>query len=136
MYPDPNHDRNIERRQQLIEEEEAYRLRQEERRLEAARESNAFNWITNSVYFLVGLLEILLGIRFILRLLGANTDNTFAQFIYNLSDPFMAPFSTLFVSPVTQGGQSIFDVNNLVAMLVYALLGWIVVAIIRFVQTR
>ncbi len=132
----PPEQRNLERRRELLQQEEAFRLRQEEQRLELARRGTTVYWLTNSIYLLVGLLEILLVLRFILRLLGANTGNTFAAFILNLSQPFIAPFSTLFVSPVTQGGGSIFDVNVLIAMVVYALLGWIVVSIVRFIGGR
>lgn len=136
MSRDPYQADNFERQRSLQHEEESFQLRQEERRLELARRRATLGWITNSIYLLVGLLEILLVLRFFLRLAGANTQNTFAQFIYNLSEPFVAPFSTLFVSPVTAGGASIFDLNVLIAMVVYALLGWLAVWLFKFVQGR
>lgn len=136
MSQDPYRSDNVERQRSLQHEEESFQLRQEERRLELARRRATLGWITKSIYLLVGLLEVLLGLRFFLRLAGANTQNTFAQFIYNLSDPFIAPFSTLFVSPVTAGGASIFDVNVLIAMIVYALLGWLAIWLFKFVQGR
>jgi uncharacterized protein YggT (Ycf19 family) len=136
MSRDPYRSDNFERQRSLQHEEESFQLRQEERRLELARRRATLGWITNSIYLLVGLLEVLLVLRFFLRLAGANTQNTFAQFIYNLSDPFVAPFSTLFVSPVTAGGASIFDVNVLIAMIVYALLGWLAIWLFKFVQGR
>lgn len=136
MRPDPDNQRNIQHRRELQREAESVRLQQEERRLEVARQRNAFTKIINAIYLLVGLLEILLLLRFVLRLFGANTENTFATFIYNLSEPFIAPFSTLFVSPVTSGGASIFDVNILIAMVVYALLGVIAAWLVRFIATR
>lgn len=136
MNTPPNDPHNYQRRRVLQQEEEAFLLEQEEARLEAARRANTFAWLTNSVSLLVGLLEVLLALRFILRLLGANTQNAFAQFIYSLSKPFIAPFSTLFVSPVTAEGASIFDVNVLVAMLIYGLLGVLVISIIRYIQGR
>lgn len=136
MSQDPYRSDNVERQRSLQHEEESFQLRQEERRLELARRRATLSWITKSIYLLVGLLEVLLGLRFFLRLAGANTQNTFAQFIYNLSDPFIAPFSTLFVSPVTAGGASIFDVNVLIAMIVYALLGWLAIWLFKFVQGR
>ena len=132
----PNDPSNFERQQELRRQQEALQLRQEEQRLELARRATTSSWIINSIYFFVGLLEILLGLRFLLRVLGANTENTFAQVIYNLSDPFVAPFSTLFVSPVTGGGANIFDVNVLIAIVVYALLGWLAVWLVRLLQGR
>ncbi|MBD0337257.1 MAG: YggT family protein, partial [Cyanobacteria bacterium Co-bin13] len=44
-----------------------------------------------AITYLVGALQILLGLRFLLRLSAANPDNTFAGFIYSLSQPFVAP---------------------------------------------
>ncbi|MGA7935939.1 MAG: YggT family protein, partial [Kovacikia sp.] len=84
----------------------------------------------------VGLLEVLLILRFVLRLTGANAQNTFAQFIYNLSEPFVAPFSTLFISPTVRDGVNIFDVNLMVAIVVYALLGWMAILLVRYIQGR
>lgn len=134
QYPqDPNH---LERQQALREEEEAFRLHQEERRLELARRTATLVWMTRSIAYLIAALEILLGLRFLLRVLGANTENSFAQFIYNLSDPFVAPFSTLFISPTAAEGSNIFDVNVLIAMVVYALLGWLAIRLVQFMQGR
>lgn len=136
MSQEPRDRSNFERRQDLRRDEEAYRLQQAERRLDTARRTTAIVWITNSIYFFVSLLEVLLALRFVLRLFGANTDNTVAQFIYNLSEPFIAPFSTLFISPVTGGGANIFDVNVLIAIVVYALLGWLAIVLVRFLHGR
>jgi hypothetical protein len=124
---------NLERRQELHHEEEAFRLRQEENRLGTARRSNTYIWLVNSIYWLGGLLEILLGLRFMLRLLGANPQNEFARLINNLSAPFIAPFSTLFISPTTDGAANIFDVNIVIAIIAYALLSYLAVSLIRFI---
>ena len=111
MAHDRQDDTNIERRQDFQHDEEAFRLRQEEKRLRAARLNTPFVWIINTIFWLVGSLEILLGIRFLLRLFAANPQNEFARLINNLSAPFIAPFSTLFISPTFGGGVYIFDVN-------------------------
>ena len=108
---------NQERRQDLRQDEEAFRLRQEESRLGKAQRSNTYYWIVNSIYWLGGIIEILLMLRFVLRLFGANTQNEFARFINNLSAPFIAPFSTLFISPTSDGGANIFDVNIVIAII-------------------
>jgi uncharacterized protein YggT (Ycf19 family) len=92
------------------------------------------------IWFLIGALELLLALRFFLRLTGANPENTFASTIYNLSRPFVAPFSTLFVSPATSGtstfGQNIFDVNILVAMVAYLLLGLLAAWLVKIIFSR
>ena len=136
MRPDSHEQQNNERRQELRAEEEAFRLQQEEDRLATGKRRSTFNWLISSIYFLVGSLEVLLGLRFLLRLSGANTQNTVNQFITMLSAPFIAPFSTLFVSPVTGDGANIFDLNVLIAMIVYPLLGWLGVRLVKFIHTR
>ena len=136
MNRNPRDQSNFDRRQELHREEENFRLQQEEGRLESGRRSSTFVWIINSIYLLVGLLEVLLMLRFFLRFSGANTQNIFAQFIYNLSAPFIAPFSSLLISPVASGGANVFDVNILMAIVVYALLGWLGIWLVKFLYAR
>jgi hypothetical protein len=82
------------------------------------------------VYFLVGALGVLLLIRFVLSLLGANLGNMFAEFIFGLSNPFVAPFLNLF-NFETALGASRFELETLIAVIVYSLLGWLVVTLLR-----
>ncbi len=87
--------------------------------------------VQNGIYLLFGILEGLLAIRFILPLLGANTDAGFAQFIYSITKPFLAPFVGLFGTGRFGGG--VFDVSPLVAILVYALIAWVLVKLVGLV---
>ena len=118
--------------------EESERLRKSTQQLKRAHRRMVFNRIIGGIYLLVGLLEVLLGLRFLLRLFGANPDNFFAQFIYGLSEPFVAPFSTLFVSPATNSeaslGKNIFDVNLLIAMIIYGITCLLAVSITRYIE--
>jgi uncharacterized protein YggT (Ycf19 family) len=125
---------DVEQRRRLAEEREAQRLRQEEQRLKEAKRQQALGWLRNTIILLVGALEILLGLRFFLRVSLANPANNFAQFILNLSEPFVAPFSTLFISPTNADATRIFDVNVLVAMAIYGLLGALGVALVNYFQ--
>ena len=133
MRNDQHDDENFERRQNLQRDEEAFQLRQEEKRLGTAKRSNIFTWIVNSIFWLAGVVEVLLGMRFFLRLLGANRENSFSQLINNLSAPFIAPFSTLFISPTLGTGDYIFDVNIVIAIIAYALLSYLAVSLVRFI---
>ncbi|MGB3493356.1 MAG: YggT family protein [Elainellaceae cyanobacterium] len=134
MKRNPHDEANLERQNDLQRDEESFRLRQEENRLMAAQRSSTFIWIVNSIYWLVGMLVTLLAIRFLLRLLGANPDNGFAHLINQLSAPFVAPFSTLFISPTAEA--NIFDVNVLIAIAIYSLLGYLGVSLVRFMFYR
>lgn len=98
---------------------ERQRLAQEAARHTKAQKLTLLDKFVRGVIYLVVALEVLLGLRFLLRLTAANPDNTFADFIYALSQPFVGPFSTLFISPTFDGNLHIFDVNVLVAMAAY-----------------
>lgn len=73
------------------------------------------------IYLIGGIIIALLGLRFILALLGANAANPFAHFIYTASHPFVAPFFGLF-NYREQFGVSRFEFETLVAMVVYAII--------------
>jgi len=88
--------------------------------------------IQKGIYLLFGILEGLLGIRFVLGLLGANPAAGFAQFIYGITGPFIAPFVGLFGQPRFE--SSVFEFNALVAILVYALIAWVLVKIVGLVM--
>lgn len=82
------------------------------------------------IYYIMGVLLTLLAFRFILSLLGANRGNGFADFIYSVSYPFVAPFFGLFGYEV-EYGVSRFEIETLVAMLVYAVVAYGIVKLIR-----
>lgn len=67
----------------------------------------------------------ILALRFILSLLGANRANSFADLIYSMSQPFVAPFFGLF-NYTPQFGVSRFEFETLIAMAVYALLTYLI----------
>ena len=67
-----------------------------------------------------GLIVGLLGLRFILTLFGANQGNVIADFIYDTSHPFVAPFFGLF-NYTPQFGVVRFEFETLVAIIFYAI---------------
>jgi len=77
---------------------------------------------TQIVWYVLGVLEVLLAFRFILKLLGANPAAGFSNFIYSLSYPFTLPFSTVF--GVSQVSGSVFEWTTLLAMAVYWLVAF------------
>lgn len=85
--------------------------------------SDATSTAARVVWFIAGMIITLLALRFALVLLGANSANAFAQFIYTLSYPFAAPFFGLFGYDL-QYGVSRVELSTLVAMAVYALLAF------------
>ena len=76
------------------------------------------------VWFVAGVILVLLGFRFLLSLLGANTTNAFADFVYTTSQPFVSPFFSLFNYNESVYGTSRFVVYTLIAMLFYVVIAW------------
>lgn len=72
------------------------------------------------IYYIGGVIMVLLAVRFVLLLLGASRASGFVNFIYSLSGFFVAPFSGIFKRPIY--GTSTFDSATIVAVIVYAIL--------------
>jgi uncharacterized protein YggT (Ycf19 family) len=79
--------------------------------------------VTQLVYWVFGLIEGLILIRFVLKALGANPSAGFAQFIYGITAPLVAPFYGLFGNPAAQG--SVLELHSIIALIVYGLLAWL-----------
>jgi uncharacterized protein YggT (Ycf19 family) len=79
--------------------------------------------LTQLIYWVFALIEGLIAIRVILRALGANQAAGFAQFIYSVTAPLVAPFVGLFNNPAYQG--AVLELSSIVAMIVYALVAWL-----------
>jgi uncharacterized protein YggT (Ycf19 family) len=77
---------------------------------------------TQLIWLFLGILEALLALRFIFKLIGVNEANTFATFLYGLTNVFLAPFTSLTGAPSTAGMT--FEFSTLIAMFIYALIGW------------
>jgi hypothetical protein len=88
------------------------------------------------VYYLLGIIEILLACRFVLRLLGANPGNAFVKFIYSASNIFLWPFSGIFRSAVTTGieTESVMEPATIIAVIIYALAAWGIVKLIAILK--
>jgi len=82
---------------------------------------------TQAVWYVAGVIEAILGLRFLLRLIAANPAAGFTDFIYSLSRPFVAPFVNIVKNARLEG--SVFDWNTLIAMAVYWLLAWAIVRV-------
>lgn len=82
--------------------------------------------IAQVVWLLIIIILVLLAIRVLFALLGANLDNAFASFIYSVTEPFVVPFRGLLQVGEVQYGVSRFEFETLVAMVIYFLAGVIV----------
>lgn len=90
--------------------------------------------LSRLVMWVFGVVEVLIAIRFVFKLLGASGKSPFVQFIYTTSAIFMAPFEAIFKTQRVEG--SVFELSALVAIAIYALIAWGIVALIRAVTPR
>jgi hypothetical protein len=82
--------------------------------------------ITRAIYLIFGVIEALLVIRLVLMALAANAEAGFAQLIYAVTGPLVAPFMGLFGTPQAATG-AVLELHTLIAIVIYALLAWLVV---------
>lgn len=83
------------------------------------------------VWFIVGVVDIFVAARFLGKLFGASVHSAFVSFIYQVSSPMVAPFTGIFGD--TGSRTNTFETASLVAIVVYAVIGWGLVVLIRIV---
>lgn len=88
---------------------------------------------TQVVWYLLDLLEALLAFRLVLKLLGANAGAGFTDFIYSVTGPFVAPFTTVFRTSKVQG--SVFEWTTILAMFVYFIIAWGIIKLLVMGKT-
>jgi len=88
------------------------------------------------IYFFFGTLEILLAFRLILKLTGASLSSAFVGLIYGLTGIFILPFEGIFRRGFAQGIEtaSVLEPSTLVAIIVYAVLAWGIVKLLRIIS--
>ena len=82
-----------------------------------------------SLFF--GILVVLIALRIFLLLFGANEGNAIVDFIYGVTEPFVAPFRGIFaIDQVSPVGRSVFDVAAVVALVGWTLIYALIMAIL------
>jgi len=84
------------------------------------------------VGFVVGVVDILIAARFLGKLLGASAQSAFVSFINTVSGPLVAPFQGIFGNGGSKANS--FETADLVAIAVYAVIGWGLVMLIRIIS--
>jgi YggT family protein len=102
---------------------------------EPEREQRIFTFkATQLVWLFLGILEALLALRFFLKLIAANPESPIAVFIYGFTNLFLLPFSGLTATP--SAGGFVLEISTVIAMVVYALIGWALERIIWVIFYR
>ncbi len=86
------------------------------------------------VWYILGVIETILAFRFLLKMLAADPTGGFGFFVYKISDPFAGPFVRVIgIAPIPSSG-SYLEWSTLIAMLVYLVLAYGIVALMKFVK--
>jgi hypothetical protein len=94
-----------------------------------------FRILAQVLYTFLLLIETLISFRFIFKLIRANENNRFVSVIYELSGIFVRPFEGI-VGKDIEIGQFLVDVDSVVALIIYMILAYVVVEIIRVFRPR
>jgi uncharacterized protein YggT (Ycf19 family) len=98
----------------------------------AITEEGRYNFRAAAIVgFVVGVVDILIAARFLGKLLGASAQSAFVSFIYQVTGPLVAPFQGIFGNGGSKANS--FETADLVAIAVYAVIGWGLVMLIRIV---
>jgi|SRR5665213_2538343 len=89
-------------------------------------------FVARIIDVVVGVIELLLALRFVLEFLGANPQAAFIAWIYSAGSNLSAPFAGAFPS-IPLGGTSLIDFSAILAMITYAALAWLLVRLMSFV---
>ncbi len=84
------------------------------------------------IWYILGVVEILLGFRMTLLALGANPTSEFTSLIYAVSDPLAIPFRGILANTIS--GASVLEWSTLIAAIVYALVAYGLVHIMQIIK--
>jgi len=87
---------------------------------------------TQITWFILGIIEVLLGLRFVLKLLGANPLATFTDIIYTITSLFVSPFVSVFRTSYPVG--TAFEWTTLLAMFIYYLIAFGIIKLLLMGQ--
>lgn len=82
--------------------------------------------LTQLAWLVVSVIDLLIITRFVLKLLDANAANSFVDFIYDVSYPFVRLFNGIVESPTFDNG-AILDVPSIIALVVWTLVAGVLI---------
>ena len=91
-------------------------------------------FVTKAIYIVFALVEIILSLRLILKLFGANASNSFVSQVYETSSSILDPFRGIFPTKVLDG-VFVIDFSTIFAMIIYALIALLLTWIITLITS-
>ena len=106
--------------EQVTKETETYKVKQDS------------NVVQRTIYTISGAILAVLAFRFVFKLLGANPDNGFTRGIYAFTQPIVGIFEGIFSSSNINGAEMAagFEPATVIAMVVIALITWVILKLI------
>lgn len=89
--------------------------------------------VTRVVALLFTVLEILLLLRFVLKLFGANANQPLVSGLYRITEPLVRPFQGIFPEPT---GTPVLDLAALLAVAFFFLVAALIVALVRAITVN
>lgn len=86
----------------------------------------------NLINLFTGIVEGFLGLRLLLKLFGANPNNAFVSWIFDMSSVLLQPFRGIFPTKVFEN-RYVLEFSTVFAMLMYSILALVLVAVVNAV---
>ena len=83
------------------------------------------------IWYILGLVEVLLAFRVALKALGANPFTGFTSLIYSITTPLVAPFNGILGVFIT--GNSTIEWSTIIAAIVYLFVAWGIVYLLDLI---
>lgn len=84
------------------------------------------------IWYILGVIEVLLAFRILLKLLGANPYSGFTNFIYAFSNPLALPFAGILGTTATS--DVVLEWSTFIAMAVYAIVAYGMIALFQLIK--
>ncbi len=83
------------------------------------------NLVIRCVFLLIGVLQLFIGLRFLLKIFMVQSDTFVLSFVYKLTDPLIAPFLTFLPNSELHEIFTI-ELASLFALIIYTFLGYFI----------
>lgn len=83
------------------------------------------------IWYILGVIEVLLVFRLVLHALGANPYVGFTSLIYTITTPLISPFNGILGTSVA--GNSVFEWSTIIAAVVYICVAWGLVYLLNLI---
>lgn len=93
-----------------------------------------FRILRNVINFVLGIIELLLTIRFIFEFFVVNTGTPFVAWLYGVTAPLVAPFSKIL--PNWKFSGFVVDFATVAALIVFALAGSVLLFLFPYSRSR